>query len=276
MIVADEEGVALSFPSYVMVESFMNEIYLLDGRQRILIFTSDAFPLYTLTKNDGIHNPQGIAVDANGNLYVAQGSTKGYPRHRISVFNACFKWERNIYLKGFEGAESFIPFRMALDKKGNIYISEQRFPGILVINNKGDFIEILSPEEDKRKVTINNVTLDKEGKIYLVSAQEGRIYVYDENRKFLFKFGEKGGSSGKLSQPKAIGIDELAGRIYIVDYMRHAINVYDREGIFLFEFGGKGWSEGWFQFPIDLFVDDNGRVLVADFFNRRIQIFKTR
>ncbi len=276
MIVADEEEVALSFPSYVMVESFMNEIYLLDGRQRILIFTSDSFPLYTLDKNDGIHNPQGIAVDPNGKLYVAQSSTKNYPGNRISVFNACFKWERDIYLKGFEGAESFIPFRMALDKKGNIYISEEWFPGIIVINNEGDFIDIVSPEEDKRKVNINNLILDKDGRIYLVSAEEGRIYVYDKNRKFLFKFGEKGGSSGKLSQPRAIGIDELAGRLYVVDYMRHAINVYNTEGEFLFEFGGKGWSEGWFQFPIDLFVDKAGRVLVADFFNRRVQIFRTR
>jgi DNA-binding beta-propeller fold protein YncE len=276
MIVADEEEIQLSFPSYVMAEPFMNEIYLLDGRARILVYTSDFFPLYTLDKNDGIHSPQGIAVDTYGNLYVAQSKTDKYPRHRISVFNACFRWERDIYFKGFEGAESFVPYRMVLDKKGNIYVAREWFDGILILNNKGDLIEILSPEEDKRKVKINNVTLDKEGNIYLVSADEGRIYVYDENRKFIFKFGEKGGSSGKLSQPKAIGIDEPAGRMYVVDYMRHAVNVYNDEGEYLFEFGGLGWGEGWFQFPIDLSVDDAGRVLVADFFNKRVQIFKTR
>jgi hypothetical protein len=276
MIVADEEEIMLSLAVSVISEPFMNEIYVMDGKARIIVYTSDFFPLYTLNKKDGVFTPQGMTVDTRGNLYVGQSKSKYNPRHRISVFNACFKWERDIYLKGFEGVESFIPYRMAVDKNGNIYVSDEWFPGILILNNKGDLIEILSPKEEDRKVNINSLALDKDGKIYLVSAEEGRIYVYDKNRKFIFKFGEKGGSSGKLSQPKAIGIDEPAGRMFVVDYMRHAINVYNKDGLFLLEFGGKGWSEGWFQFPVDLFVDDAGRVLVADFFNKRVQIFKTR
>lgn len=271
----DEEGVKLSFPSFVFVDPVKNEIYINSG-SRILIYTSDFFPLFTLDKRNGIETPQGLTVDAEGNLYVAQGATKENPRHRISVFNACLKWERDIYLEGFEGAGSFTPHRMALDKKGNIYVSGSYYPSVLILNNQGQLLEMLSPEEEERKVKLNSVTVDQSGRIYLVSEEESHIYVYDEDRKFLFKFGEKGGSRGKLSRPQAVGVDNRNGRMYVVDYMRHTISVYDKDGKNLFEFGGLGWGEGWFQYPKDISVDLKGRILIADTFNNRIEVFQSK
>ncbi|MFZ6016227.1 MAG: 6-bladed beta-propeller [Nitrospirota bacterium] len=275
-ITYDEEEGRLSFPSFVLAEPVRNEIYIIDSRARVIIYTSDFFPLFTLSKKNGIEVPQGLTVDAEGNLYIAQGATKENPKHRISVFNACLKWERDIYLKDFEGADSFIPYRLAMDRKGNIYVAGLYFPGILVLNTQGQFLEIISPEEEGRKVKLNNVTVDKMGRIYLVSEEKGHIYVYDENRKFLFKFGEKGGSTGKLSRPQAAGVDNRNGRIYVVDYMRHTISVYDKDGKYLFEFGGLGWGEGWFQHPRDISIDIRGRILIADTFNDRIEVFQPK
>lgn len=274
-ITEDEEGGRLRFPSSVFAEPVRNEIYVIDG-SRITIYTSDFFPIFTLSKRNGVETPQGLTVDTEGNLYVAQGATKDNPRPRISVFNACLKWERDIYLEGFEGADSFIPYRLATDKSRNIYVAGLHFPGVLILNNQGRLIEVISPEEEGRKVKLNYVTVDKADRIYLVSEEESHIYVYDENRKFLFKFGEKGGSSGKLSRPQAVGVDNRNGRMYVVDYMRHTINAYDKEGKYLFEFGGLGWGEGWFQHPRDIAVDSSGRVLVADTFNDRIQVFQAK
>lgn len=274
-ITEDEEEGRLSFPSFVFAEPVRNEIYVI-SQSRIIIYTSDFFPIITLSKRDGIESPQGLTVDAEGNLYVAQGATKENPRHRISVFNACLKWERDIYLEGFEEADSFIPYRLATDKNGNIYVAGLYFPGALILNNQGQLLEIISPEEEGRKVKLNYVTLDKTGRIYLVSEEEGHIYVYGEDRKFLFKFGEKGGSTGKLSRPQAVGVDDRNGRMYVVDYMRHTVSAYDKDGKYLFEFGGLGWGEGWFQHPRDISVDFMGRILVADTFNDRIEVLQSR
>jgi len=275
VITEDEEEGRLSFPSLVFAEPVRNEIYVI-SQSRIIIYTSDFFPIFTLSKRDGIESPQGLTVDAEGNPYVAQGATKDNPRHRISVFNACLKWERDIYLKGFEEADSFIPYRLSTDKNGNIYVAGLYFPGALILNNQGQLLEIISPEEEGRKIKLNYVTLDKAGRIYLVSEEEGHIYVYDEDRKFLFRFGEKGGSTGKLSRPQAVGIDNRNGRMYVVDYMRHTISVYDKDGKYLFEFGGLGWGEGWFQYPRYISVDPIGRVLIADTFNDRIEVFQPK
>jgi len=272
-ITEDEEGNRLPFPSSVFVDHAKSEIYII-SMTRIIIYTSDFFPIFTLSKSNGIETPQGLTVDADGNLYVAQGATKENPRHRISVFNACLKWERDIYLSGFEGADSFIPYSLATDKSGNIYVAGSYFPGVLMLSNQGRLLEIISPEEEGVKVKLNDVTIDKTGRIYLVSEEESHIYVYDENRKILFKFGQKGGSSGKLSRPMAVGVDNRNGRMYVVDYMRHTVSAYDKDGKYLFEFGGLGWGEGWFQYPKDIAVDSQGRIFVADTFNDRIDVFK--
>src|SRR4030043_1643508 len=102
-IIGDEEGANINFPSFVFAEPVMKEIYVIDSKIRIIIYTSDFFPLFALSKRNGIENPQGLTVDASGNMYVAQGATKENPRNKISVFNARLKWDRDIYFKDFEG-----------------------------------------------------------------------------------------------------------------------------------------------------------------------------
>jgi DNA-binding beta-propeller fold protein YncE len=276
-LTADEDGKRFLMPSFVFAEPVKNEIYIIDGMSRVMIYTDDFFPLVTLSKANGVESPQGLTVDKEGNLYIAQSSYKDNPRHKISVFNACLKWERDIYLNGFEGVEDFMPHRLALDSNGNFYLAGSHYPGVLVIDEMGNLLDIMSPEtENERKVALTDVMIDKNGRIYLLSDEMGRVYVYDKNRQFLFQFGEKGGSTGKLSTPRSIAVDNRNGRLYIVDYMRHTITTYDNEGNFLFEFGGRGWSNGWFQFPIDLTVDTHGKIWVADFFNNRVQVFSPR
>jgi peptidoglycan-associated lipoprotein len=134
---------------------------------------------------------------------------------------------------------------------------------------------MLAPEKEGKKVKLANVTIDTTGRIYVVSEEESRIYIYDENRRFLFEFGEKGGSSGKLSRPQAVAVDNRNGRMYVVDYMRHTVSAYDNSGKYLSEFGGLGWGEGWFQHPKDIAVDYTGRALIADTFNNRIEVFQS-
>ncbi|MBI4843217.1 MAG: SBBP repeat-containing protein [Nitrospirae bacterium] len=270
----DENDERLVRPSFAQYENVMNEIYVIDARQRVLIYTSDLFPVLSLGKSRKILNPEGLTVDSNGNLYVVQTATPEDLRNRVSVYNACLKWERDIFFEGFEGADKFVPYRLAKDSKGNLFVAGIRFPGVLIFDADYNLVEIISPQENDRKALIMNVHIDDTGRIYLVSEEEGHIYVYDENRKFIYQFGEKGGSSGKLSRPRAVAVDNNRGWLYVVDYMRHTVNTYDRNGMMLFEFGGMGWGEGWFRFPTDISVNKEGDVMVTDLFNQRVQIFK--
>ncbi|KPK24121.1 MAG: hypothetical protein AMJ61_14205 [Desulfobacterales bacterium SG8_35_2] len=129
-------------------------------------------------------------------------------------------------------------------------------------------LEVLGP------VKINYVLRDKAGKLYLLSSETGKIYVYGPDESFLFSFGTKGGSPGQLSTPRSLTIDEELGVIYVADYMRHTILAYNMMGEYVFEFGGRGFTPTWFNFPNDITINNQGQVIVADLFNRRVQVLE--
>jgi DNA-binding beta-propeller fold protein YncE len=123
-------------------------------------------------------------------------------------------------------------------------------------------------------VKVNYVTFDGSGRLYLLSDEIGKIYVYGPDEALLFSFGLKGGSPGQLSQPRGLVVDDNRGLIYVVDYMRHTIVTYDLTGKFLFEVGGRGFEPGWFNFPTAIALDNQGQLIVADLFNKRVQVIE--
>jgi DNA-binding beta-propeller fold protein YncE len=273
MITEDEDGIRLVSPIGVLAEPVMKEIYVL-SLGRVFIFADDLYQLYSFGKGRGVDNPLSLAVDPEGYVYITQAPSEKTPEQRVSVYNPSFQWERDIVVKGFEGDDSFKPYRLAVDGKGRIYVAGLNFPGVPVMDREGKILEVIRPEEAGEKVTIDDVAVDGNGRVYLMSADKGRVFVFDEKRELLFKFGQKGGSSTKLSRPIAIDVDRGNGRIYVLDYMRHTVLAYDNTGKYIFEFGGLGWSPGWFQYPTDLTVDSSGRIIIADTFNNRVEIFK--
>ncbi len=129
---------------------------------------------------------------------------------------------------------------------------------------------------NKRAVQLNDIRIDREGHIFLLSQETSKVYVYGANEELLYSFGQKGGSAGKMSRPRGLAVDEKKQCVYVVDYMRHTILVYDNGGKFVYEFGGRGYGPLWFNFPTALSVDRLGRLIVSDLFNNRIQILEVR
>lgn len=123
-------------------------------------------------------------------------------------------------------------------------------------------------------VVVNFVTLDSTGKLYMLSYETGKVYVYGPDESFLFSFGTKGGSPGQLSQPRAMAVDEKQEVIYVADYMRHTVLVYNLEGEYLFELGGRGQEPGWFNFPTGMTMNKDRQFIVADLFNGRVQVLE--
>ncbi|MEW5948650.1 MAG: NHL repeat-containing protein [Thermodesulfobacteriota bacterium] len=277
-ITQDEEGKSISYPAYVYVDPVKHEIYIIEGRGRILIYNAGFFPLFTLDKNYGIESPQGVMIDARGYLWVAQGTGPNNRRGRISLFDPCLKWMRDIYFSGFIGAEEFIPYRLAENSRGEIFVIGTYSPAVVILdsfgNFQGTFFQEEEGEDQKKRVAVNDVLIGPDDRLYLLSEETSHVYVYDADRNFLFKFGQKGGSTGKMSRPQGIGLDKRTGIFFIVDYMRHVVTAYDRKGGFIFEFGGLGWGEGWLQYPKDITVDETGRVFIADLFNNRVQVLQ--
>jgi DNA-binding beta-propeller fold protein YncE len=123
-------------------------------------------------------------------------------------------------------------------------------------------------------VRVNKVIIDNSGNLFLISGETSKIYVYGPDETFLYSFGSKGGTTGRLSQPRSLAVDDKRKLIFVVDYMRHTILIYDFEGKFRFELGGRGTGPGWFNFPVDIAINRQGQLIVADLFNRRVQVLE--
>ncbi len=135
-------------------------------------------------------------------------------------------------------------------------------------------------EEEKNfriaPVKVIDIVRDPQGHLYLLSEETSKVYVYSPSEELLFSFGQKGGSSGKMSRPRSLAVDVKQKMIYVVDYMRHTVLIYDMTGRFLHEFGGLGWGPGWFNYPSSIVVDRRGRTIIADLFNQRVQVLEVK
>jgi len=276
-ITQDEEGGPLYFPFSAFVDRARNEVYVIDGRGRVIIYSSSFFPLVTIGKGSGIVAPTAAAVDTSGNVYIAQAPGKGSPVGRINVLDACLKPLRQINFSGFEGAGAFAPQRLVRRSDGSLLVVGSGAAGIVVIEPDGRQ-RLINPaaKEVEGDPHFSALSLDAAGNLYAVSEELGRVYVLDAELRTVRRFGQKGGSSGKLSRPQGVAADAARGLFYVVDYMRHAVSVYDADGKYITEFGGLGLGPGWFQYPKDVALDSTGRLFVVDTFNQRLQVFELK
>lgn len=229
--------------------------------------------------------PDRVAVAATGEIYLA-GGVANLPLAGVVVLSSEGKFlrilrtpENNVWRPGKKAASVVAKG----DEKAVAPKPEQESgnePGVAALLPAGLKPKASAParEDDEEKghmdgAYISDVKIDRQGRIYLLSREASFIYVLDDKEEYLFKFGEKGGVPGKLSNPVSLAVDLERRVIFVCDYMRHTILCYDYgSGKFIFEFGGRGIGPLWFNFPNSVEVDQRGRVVVADLFNRRVQV----
>lgn len=290
ILTKDDRGESLRMPQALFYDHQADELYLLNGGDsRFVVYGSDFFPQDSLGKRRGMGIPVGGCIDGQGNLYIPQASISDIPP-RVTVLNPAFLPVKEFSLSGVPELGTFSPQRIALGKGGKIYLAGLESSRVLVLNPDGGFAKWIEVPIDKgggyrtsqeggegeKRAVIRGLAVDGLDNLFLLSEETSKVYVFDSEERFLFHFGAKGGGEGKMSRPRALAIDETRRCIYIVDYMRHSVLLFDFTGTFRFEFGGMGWSPGWFNYPVDITLGRQGQVIVADFFNQRVQVFELK
>jgi DNA-binding beta-propeller fold protein YncE len=271
----DESNQPLRFPSGLTYDRDSDEILITcPQKNKLTITTSDYFPYIALGSGRGLRSV-GKSFTRNGLIYVCIGHGGPDQRAHIAVFDGALLPVDQFYFPDFP---DFSPMDLAVGENGRMYVVGAGVPGVLVLDSQGQYLHTLSPSEEvqgkSEEATIQAVDIGSDGRLYFVSEGKGRVYVYDAAEEFLFKFGEKGGEPGKLSRPRAIAVDDAHRRIFLVDYQRHTVPVFSIDGQYLYELGGLGTSRGWFHYPMDVEMDGQGRLLVADAFNHRVQVIE--
>ena len=101
------------------------------------------------------------------------------------------------------------------------------------------------------------------------------VFLSSIDLSFLFRIGDKQGSQpGEFNSPTSIAIDDERHRIIVTDSLNNRVQVLSSiDGSFLFEFGEEGDQPCQFKSPRGVCIANQGRIIVADTSNRRLQSF---
>jgi len=145
-------------------------------------------------------------------------------------------------------------------------LSEQSFLSCIGKGGSGD-LEFHNPQ---------GIAIDKHHhRIIIVDTEYHRlVFLSSIDLSFLFEIGKKGSQPGEFINPTGIAIDDDRHRIIVCDSSNHRVQVLSSiDGSFLFEFGSEGNQPCQFNYPQGLCIANQGRIIVADHLNRRLQSF---
>lgn len=258
-------------------------------------------------------NPHGLAVDAEGRLYVVDNYLK-----KIHVYDQ----NGQKYFLFPAKAPAFVsPIGIAVDdRRGRIYVTDSAEAVIRVFAKEGgsQLGEIrsggmgrptgiaINPVTDEMLVvdTIHSailrysltdqslkgiigqegketgrfhlpthIAISSAGDIHVTDSLNFRVQVFSPDGKFLKTFGTAGDSPGFFSRPKGVAVDS-DGNSYVVDALFDNVQVFDKAGRLLMSFGKPGKELGEFWLPTGIYIDGQDRIYVSDSYNKRVQIFQ--
>ncbi len=218
------------------------------------------------TGDRNLISPIGIAVDAEGRIFVSDSMSK-----RIAVFDA-----GGNYLRDIGSSESFLrPTGIALHG-GKIYVVDTHAHKVLSFDAKTGGLLFSWGSRGKDPGFFNyptHIFASADGLLHITDSMNFRIQVFDMNGNFISAFGEPGNSTGNFSKPKGVAVDS-DGHIYVADAHFDAVQIFDRRGNILLGFGKTGKGIGEMAIPAGVYIDEEDRIYVADSYNRRVQVFQ--
>lgn len=220
--------------------------------------------------------PLGLDVDAKGNLYVVDSSTK-----KVLVYDKDGK-----FLRSLAGPEWFSrPSGIAVDADGNrIYVVDTGG----VQTNEHHRVRAFDAQTGKHLLDIGkrgtgdgefnlarDVTIGKDGLLYVVDGGNFRVQVFKPDGTFVRVFGAIGRQGGQFSRPKEAAAD-AEGNVYIVDSAFGNFQIFSPDGKLLLAVGSRSERDGMakYMLPSGIAIDGDGRVYIVDQFFRKVDVYR--
>jgi hypothetical protein len=251
---------ALADPFGVAIGPDSN-VYVSDDNGRIDVFAPGGAFLRAFG-NGQVTNPEGLAFDTAGNLYVASEGNS-----RIVVFSPQGALLRSFGGSGTAAGKLDSPEGVSVDQQGNVYVPEFFNARVSVFTTQGVF---------KRAFGWGVATGAAALQVCTASCQQGIA----------------GGGAGQFRQPRQAALDG-SGNLYVADDPANRVEVFTAKGAFKFAFGRNvggagvdrctatcvdgfaGPAAGQLNAPTSVGVDAGGTVFVTDglIANKRVSVF---
>ncbi len=252
--------------------------------------------------------PRGLAVDAEGRVYVADAGNQ-----RIVRLSPDGEPELAFGAPG-EGAGEFLePFELVVEPDGNIVVLDSTAQRLQRFTPDGEFLAVFGA--DLATYRPRGLAIDASGDLYVVDtgglrllrlspdgemlqrwggrgaeigagqpvdaavASEGTIYLSEAETGFMWRLSPDGSTFRWVATMPASTIDGPhvavgpADLIYVTDPELWRVVVYEPGGQPIAQFGEYGTGPGQFLKPVGLAVGPDGRIYVSDSQACRVQAF---
>jgi DNA-binding beta-propeller fold protein YncE len=213
--VVDQITEGLVDPVGLAIDTVNRLLYVADTQQdQVLVYDADSFKLlrrlgtggknHILTTPGDFSGPTGVAVDADGNLYVTD--TMNY---RVEVFDAdgnFVSW----FGKHCDGPGCFAhPKGIAVDGDGHIWVADSMLELLQVFDKDGQLLAFVGGNGrlPGQFSALTNVFVDKQNRVFTSEQYPGRVqmfrYVTDEEAAKLKKEKEEQRTKDRAARTQA-------------------------------------------------------------------------
>lgn len=161
---------------------------------------------------------------------------------------------------------------VAIGPKGEIYLFHRGPHPILCFESDGKFLRSFGDDEIRKA---HGLRVDPDGNLWTTDIGSHRVVKFDPAGKVLLTLGtgQPGTGTDQFDQPTDVGFGPK-GEFFVTDgYGNSRVLKFSPQGGLLGTWGVKGTQPRQFNLPHSIVVDREGRVLVGDRENNRIQVF---
>jgi YYY domain-containing protein len=199
-----------------------------------------------------LKQPRGLAVDGQGNTYVAD-----FGNDRIQVYDSTMTFVREFGQRGKLPGELNQPSGVAIGSDGNVYVADTWNQRIQVFRPDGEYLR----EWGGSFYGPRGIGAGPNGEIYLADTGNHKVKKFDLEGKELLVIGQKGSGPGELNEPVGIAVG-ADGRLYVADNGNARVQVFSPEGGYEREIAVDGLKLEVYSEP-NVAVEPDGTIWVT-------------
>lgn len=223
--------------------------------------------------DDGLFDrPKGVAVDSEGNIWVADADN-----HRVQKFNSKGEFLLTFGTVGTGNGQFSHPMDIAFTADGKLWVTDSGNARVQQFDLTGKYLGQFGSYGTAagKLVYPKGIAIAPDGHIWVTDHLYGRVQEFTATGEFVRAVGDTnhgGNGQTSFSYPDGIAISP-DGRVWVVDRRHDKVQTISSTGQFLSQFGVEGEGLGELQEPSAIDIKPSGDLLVTNRRLGRIQQF---